>query len=271
MRQIGKTILCEKTLQLINKTLNAGYIDPESGKLIKTERGTPQGSVLSPVISNIVLHELDIYIEKVKEKFEKGTRRGRNLEYVNLSNKKRSIKDPDERKRILEKMRTMRSVDTMDPNFKRILYVRYADDFVILIIGSRTDADNIKTGIKDILFNRCGLDLNTDKTEITNVTEGFKFLGAVCRKVKTHTHVTSHIRNTSAKVTPKLMVFADLDKISKKFLEGKIAVRWENTMRATAVKALVNLDHADILAFFNNKIRGLLNYYSFAGNFSRLS
>ena len=273
MERLGKIILCEKTLQLVYKTLKAGYIDPETDKLVRSYKGTPQGSVLSPLLSNIVLHELDRYMQRVKSDFEIGTRRSRkpSKEYERLNNSKRYAKTIAERRNILAKMRKMKSVDVMDPNYKRLLYVRYADDFVILIIGNNQEAINIKNGVKDILVNKCGLELNPQKTEITNLNTGFKFLGAVCRKTKNHSHVTYHERNKSAKITPKLMVFADSEKITRKLVAGKIAVWKGSTIRATSLKSLINLDHADIVQFYNSKLRGLLNYYSFAGNYSRLA
>lgn len=271
MERVKKIILCEKTLQLIYKTINSGYIDPESNNLIKSHQGTPQGSVLSPLLSNIVLHELDVYMEKTKLKFEIGTRRARDKIYSMLNNQKRYAKTIAERRKILVEMRKMNCVDLMDPNYKRLLYVRYADDFLILVQGSHNDAVNIKNGVKDSLISKCGLELNMEKTEITTISKGFKFLGAACRKVRNHTQVTSHKRNRSAKITPKLMVFADLDKICTKFVKGKMAVRQGKSIRATSVKGIVNLSHADIIQFFNAKLRGLLNYYSFAGNYSRLA
>jgi len=65
-----------------------------------------------------------------------------------------------------------------DPNFKRMMYLRYADDFVILISGSSDDALMIKNRVKDILSQKCGLELNKEKTIITATKDGFKFLGA---------------------------------------------------------------------------------------------
>lgn len=65
-----------------------------------------------------------------------------------------------------------------DPNFKRIMYLRYADDFVILIGGSSNDAVMIKNRVCDILQKKCGLELNKEKTVITATKDGFKFLGA---------------------------------------------------------------------------------------------
>lgn len=179
MARIKKRIKCARTLELLGKALQAGYIDPNSGKLVQDEIGTPQGSVLSPLLSNIVLHELDMYMEELKRSFKRGRIRQRNSEYNKLELKRRRSEDPAVRKEALIAMRKLNAYDPQDPKFKRMLYVRYADDFVILVIGSFKDAEHIRARIKGVLANKCGLSLNLEKTEISNIQkEGFNFLGA---------------------------------------------------------------------------------------------
>lgn len=179
MDRIGKRIKCARTLELIKKALKAGYVDPDTGCIIKGNLGTPQGSVLSPLLSNIVLHELDSYMEDLRKSFNKGKYRQRNSEYNKLELKRRRSKDPNIRRSCLLAMRKITAYNPNDPNFKRMLYVRYADDFVVLVIGSHKDALDIRRRIKDVLSNKCGLSLNLEKTEINNIQkEGFNFLGA---------------------------------------------------------------------------------------------
>ena len=72
----------------------------------------------------------------------------------------------------------MPSLDTQDPNFKRMQYIRYADDFVVLVTGTKKDAIEICEEIKKALAGKCGLNLYMEKTKITNAREGFMFLGA---------------------------------------------------------------------------------------------
>jgi len=179
MARIEKRVICARTLELIRKALQAGYIDPNSGKLVQGDIGTPQGSVLSPLLSNIVLHELDTYMEELKKSFNRGRIRQRNSEYNKLELKRRRSEDPAVRKEALIAMRKLNAYNPQDPNFKRMLYVRYADDFVVLVIGSLKDAEHIRARIKGVLANKCGLTLNLEKTEINNIQkEGFNFLGA---------------------------------------------------------------------------------------------
>ena len=205
MKCIKKRIKCHRSLELIQKILGAGYIDPDTGITHRNNVGTPQGSILSPILSNIVLHELDKHIEDVKEKFNNGRRRKHNPSYVKLSNMRRSAKTIESRKKLLTEMRRIPAFDPMDPDFKRIKYIRYADDFVILVIGNYADAEKIRTSVKDFLLHKCGLNLNMDKTIITSIhKEGFKFLGAHCRRPFITNHVVKHKRHASTRIASRL-------------------------------------------------------------------
>jgi len=85
MRCLETNLTCDKTLQLIRKSLTAGFIEPETGLHIKPSEGTPQGSVLSPLLANLVLNELDKKVESIKQSFEKGAKRDRNKEYDQIT------------------------------------------------------------------------------------------------------------------------------------------------------------------------------------------
>lgn len=276
MKRVGSIIKCHRTLELIGKALSAGYFDPQTGTLCRGDVGTPQGSVLSPLLCNIVLHELDKFVNKVGEGFKIGTKRRPNPAYVKLNSRRRYMKDLKARKQILQDMRSMSASDPMDPTFKRLKYVRYVDDFVILIIGSHEDATKIRAKVKDFLIDNCGLVLNVDKTVISNIRKpGFKFLGADCRRADmTKNHVIRLKRDVSVRATTRLRVNIDLKKVYNKLVSTGVA-KWDenNKMvpRGTAKNALINLSHADIVAFYNSKIRGLLSFYSFAGNRKRLN
>lgn len=182
MKLIETKIKCEKTLQLIRKSLVAGYVCPSTVNIERSTEGTPQGSVLSPLLSNIVLHELDAFMEVLKKRFEKGTKRAKNKEYGKINSKIQILKRNDpgspEIKKLVLQRRTIPSVDTHDPNFRRLIYIRYADDFVVLVTGTKDEAVMIKHQIADILQKKCGLILHKEKTAITALKDGFNFVGA---------------------------------------------------------------------------------------------
>lgn len=171
MKRVGSQIGDKGFLDTLRKFLGAGYLDPKRGQVIKTEYGAPQGGILSPILSNIVLHSLDEYIAKYTASFQRGRKRRWNPSYKSLlaSGTKRGRSSTEDRQELLRQMRTMRSVDVFDPNFRRMEYIRYGDDFVVLISGSFRDSCHIKNNIKDFLKSNCGLELNVDKTIISNI------------------------------------------------------------------------------------------------------
>lgn len=283
MERVKEKVKCEKILQLIISILRAGYIDTEhNNKWIRSKEGTPQGSVLSPLLANIVLHELDTYVEAVLAKeYNRGVRRRTNPEY----NKIAVIRDPrkpyyhqhtpEERRLALEKLRGIPRNDMKDPNYRRIMYVRYADDFVVLLAGPKEEAMIIKEEIKEFLKIYIGLELNDQKTLVTNVKEGFEFLGAKITKVKPTDFVSKYHTTERKQVTMRPNVRARVNAPTKKLLDKLIKVGIARiTSRGEIVgnpmTSLVNLDHATIIQYYNSKMYGVINYYTFAGNRTEL-
>jgi len=214
-------------------------------------------------------------MERTRATFRKGDKRRPNPAYVKLNSKRRYIRNLSERNKTLRDMRKLLASDPQDPNFRRLKYVRYADDFVILVIGTHDDAVKIRTKVKDFLANY-GLELNIEKTIITNIQkEGFKFLGADCNRAKmTQNHVVRLKGKISVRATTRLRVNIDLNKVYKKLVSSGVAkYDAENRLvpRGTAKLNLINLSHYEIVSFYNSKMRGLYNFFSFAGNRKRLN
>merc|ERR1712007_34425 len=114
---------------------------------------------------------------KQKNKYDQGKRRGHNREYQKLEYQRIKSKSMSERRRLLMDMRRVGNVNKLDPNFRRMKYIRYADDFVILTIGTKDEATMIKNNVKEFLRTNCGVELNVEKTVITNLrNEKFNFL-----------------------------------------------------------------------------------------------
>lgn len=271
-----RKIACDKTLQLVRRSLSAGHVDPDSGEVVKSNLGTPQGSILSPLLANIVLNELDQAMEMTKTKFEKGIKRARNKEYDALGSKiqnlrKRHPGSPDIKRLAILKRRTP-SLMINDPNFKRMMYLRYADDFVILIAGSANDAHMMRSRVSDYLEKKCGLTLNLDKTLITNTREGFDFLGASCIKPTALKAGLFRTRSGNpGKFRMRMRIMIPIKKLLQKVTTSGFAKTDENNLPVpTARKDLVNFEHHEIITFYNHRISGLVNFYGFAHNYTGL-
>jgi len=282
---LKKHIKCEKVLKLIQSSLKAGYI--EFGKLHQNlDIGTPQGSTLSPLLCNIYLHELDKFMENLKEKTDKGTRRKRNKEYESLSQKMKYWRKkgydqtrPEEFQRMkveLLKIPSMRQ----DETYVRLHYVRYADDFIIGIEGRYQLAQRILQEVTKYVEEELELNLNPTKTGITKYSEipvGFLGYTLVAPHLKGIEKPVEQIRTgqriISRRKKIRIRIFMDLRKVLKRMEEkGYIRKRISHREHKTKVYRgkfqgnLINLDHADIIRRFNSIIRGIYNYYSFVDN-----
>lgn len=241
---------------------------------MQSEIGVPQGGVLSPVLCNIVLHKFDEFMAKYISIFEKGKKRRHNPEDPKLQYLRRSGMPKSDKLPCLNLERTIPTVDPLEANIKRMMYVRYADVFVILVIGSKDDASLAKIRAKDALNNLCGAELSEEKTLIKNMQEGLSFLGADIRKVGNNTEdlgktgIEGKERVSTRRLlinTPITKLIANLEKAGmlKKNSLGQCIPR--------SCSKLTNLSHYDIVNFYNHKINGVLNFYSFASNYSKIA
>lgn len=140
VKLLRRRIRDEKIIRLVWKFLRAGVME---GKLFRdTKLGTPQGGIISPLLANIYLHELDKYMEK----------------YTSLSEYRRHVR----RTRL---------------GLANFIYVRYADDFVVLCNGTKAEAEKMKEELFTVLQSSLRLKLSREKTKITHLNDGFKFLG----------------------------------------------------------------------------------------------
>ena len=276
MKLLKKLINCDRTLQLISKHLRAGYLDPDTKKLVKSNVGTPQGSVISPLLANIVLHELDLFIMKeIITEYTKGIRRATNKAYNKLVWKRYSHATGvlPNTTHILKEARKTPRLDRYDPNFRRCMYIRYADDFVILLEGTHGEAVDIKMKVAEFLKENCGLELNMKKTLVTHLGKGFKFLGADIKKVRpVNSLLFIHNikgKNIRMRKPVRLRLNVPIQEILKKLIDEGFARRSGSLSKkvlAIPYRKIMNKDHATIVQFFNSKIRGLFNYYTFASN-----
>lgn len=275
----------EYFIALIWKFLKAGYL--EDWKFHNTYSGTPQGSIISPILSNIYLDRFDKHMEKYIKSFDKGTYHQRTKEYrfweYKLSVKRKETKarwndmSDEEKQLALREIKalkaSMQSVhcrDPFDPTFRRLKYVRYADDFLVGIIGSKEDAVQVKRDIGNYLRGTLKLEMSEEKTLITHTATKARFLGydiCVCRDQQAH--------NGRRSMSNRVLLYMPQEKWLKKLLAYK-ALRiktdrdHKEIWRPTHRRYLVDNDDLEILKKYNSEILGIYNYYRLAHNVSNL-
>nr|YP_009739347.1 hypothetical protein [Tricholoma bakamatsutake]QIC20190.1 hypothetical protein [Tricholoma bakamatsutake] len=275
MKRLSKRIGDLRFLELILKFLKAGSIT-KTGKYISSDIGTPQGGILTPILANIVLDELDHFVWNLIVKFEKGNSRKHNPEYNRIQHQMNKLPE-EERMPLRLQLRTISYGLQKDLNFKRMMYIRYADDFVILVEGSHDEAVYCRNLIKSFLLQNCGLHLNLDKTLITNMSDNeFFFLGAEIVKLKANPSFVHRItdslgRKSKRRGHARLLIKAPLDNLLLAIKKsGFIRQNSLGEYSPQAYTQIMNLSHYEIITFYNSKINGLLNFYAFASNYNRL-
>ena len=177
---LGEKLHDNRFLRLLKYLLKAGYV--EDWKYGRTLSGTPQGGVVSPVLANIYLDRLDKYVETVLiPAHTRGKARRRNPAWGALNGQVRYHGRQGHHAQALElrkQMQQLPSGDPYDPGYRRLRYVRYADDFVLGFIGPKAEAEQIKEFLESFLRDNLKLELSREKTLITHATsQAAGFLG----------------------------------------------------------------------------------------------
>ena len=177
---LGEKLHDHRFLSLLKYLLKAGYM--EDWKYGRTLSGTPQGSVVSPILANIYLDRLDKFVENVLiSAHTRGTVRRDNREYTRLRNRMvyhRNVGHHSRAAELRKQMQQLPSCDPYDPDYRRLRYVRYADDFVLGFIGPKAEAKQIKEYLETFLCDSLKLELSKEKPLITHATsQAARFLG----------------------------------------------------------------------------------------------
>ena len=274
----------ERFLRLVRKFLNAGYVD--NWKYNRTYSGTPQGGIISPILANIYLDKFDKYINEYIERFNKGEKKRRNAVYfqkntqaVNLRKKFKVETDPCVKAELTEKakklqieMRNIPCSHDMDENYRRMKYVRYADDFIIGVIGSKVDCEKIKADITKYMSDVLNLELSAEKTLITHAQDTAKFLGYELSVRKSYAMKRNRKGVLQRDFNGRVVLTLPIETVKKKLKEyDAISFEQANGKEIWKPKSrshLTAMQPHDILAQFNWEIRGFYNYYSIANNVS---
>jgi group II intron reverse transcriptase/maturase len=253
-------------INLTKGLLDAGYL--EDWTYNQTLSGVPQGGVISPILSNILLDKLDRFAEDTLiPAYTKGDKRRRNPEYQKLMKKAQKCQKEgksEEARSLKEQAKTMPSQDANDPNFRRLRYVRYADDFLLSFVGTKAEAEEIKRQLQRFLHEELKLELSEAKTLITHArSEAARFLGYEVTVLhednqRCATHDRRSLNGRIGLQVPKDV----LEEKCKRYMRnGKAMHRIE----------LVQESDFTIMATYQLEYRGIANYYRLAYNMHTLN
>jgi group II intron reverse transcriptase/maturase len=253
---IQKKVRDKKVLKLIRTGLNAKIHMP-NGLEISSDMGTPQGGVLSPLLSNIYLNELDKWMEELM-----------NAYFCGKGPRKNPIWSKLRRKGLMKKARQNPWNDPLDPNYRRMEYIRYADDFLIAIRGPREDAAKIKNELAAFLQTKLRLELNLEKTHITHISKGVAFLGHVLSRRQIYTYQRYGKEKQYKKRRMSILtVDADMKKQKAKLLAQKYI---DGEGQPLPCFGLLRLPQSEANMRINSVLRGLSNWFEYAGNRRRV-
>jgi group II intron reverse transcriptase/maturase len=258
-----------RMLNLIRLSLEAGYM--EDWRYNRTYSGVPQGGIISPLLSNVYMHELDVFVEDVLiPQYTRGKRRAVNLEYKRLSYQIGCAREQGDAQRVRDLERQRRqlpSQDTQDPNYRRLQYTRYADDFALGFIGPKVEAESIKAALGAFLAERLHLEMSATKTLITHArTEQAHFLGYAIS-----------VYQANDKLTPRPETPAKLRGINGGIRLGipfgrvdGLTKRYQQNGKPIHEIALLAHSDAEIIALYQQRFRGVAQYYKYAVDRHRL-
>jgi group II intron reverse transcriptase/maturase len=260
---LAENIYDGRFLRLIRHMLEAGYL--KDWRWHATLSGAPQGGVASPILSNIYLDRLDRFVEHdLLPVYNHGVRRRRNLTYQALESEIQRAQRRGDRtavRRLRLARRALPSQDPDDPDYRRLRYVRYADDWLLGFAGPKHEAEQIRSRIGTFLRDELKLELSTSKTLITHATsQAARFLGY---DIKTQ-HADTKITRGRRAVNGAIGLFVPADVIRQHcalyMRDGKPAQRG----------MLLHDDDFTIVAKYQAEYRGVVQYYLLAQDVFRL-
>lgn len=262
LKVLSKNIMDNRFLRLIDNLLKAGYL--EDWKFNKTISGTPQGGVISPLLANIYLNQFDNWVETVLiPKYTKGKRQKSNPEYNKFNHRIavcQANRDFLTARKLKIERRNFPSIDTKNTDYRRLRYVRYADDFILGFTGSKQEAEEIKAEIGEWIKANLKLNLSQEKTLITHASTNFaRFLGYDIKVQRVDDYVDPTGRRGANGV---IALFVPSSVIEKKCAD------YMRKGKPMHIGKLLHDDDFSIVQRFGAEYRGMVQYYLMAQNVS---
>ena len=270
-----------KFVNIIRSFLKAGYI--EDFHYNSTLSGTPQGGIISPILANIYLHELDKKVAEIKERFDAPASSRLTPEYLRLAKRRQTLQKKidrvqgEEREAAIAEYKAICKEKFRTPskqcNDKKLVYCRYADDFLIGVSGTKEECEAVREELKLFLENSYKLELSIEKTKITHSSEAVRFLGydvSIRRNQQVKKRKDGRKQrtlNNSVELTVPLE-----DKIMRYLFKNEvIQQRSDGTIWSVAIPKLSHMSEVDIVNRYNTQVRGICNYYCLAANYNKLT
>ncbi|KAA8480082.1 group II intron reverse transcriptase/maturase [Arcticibacter tournemirensis] len=279
---LKERIADDRFIRLIRKFLNAGYV--EDWVFHRTYSGTPQGGIISPLLANIYLDKFDKYIKEYIDKFNKGERKRHNRPWAlneqrraRLAMKLKEEEDENVKKQMIVKLKELvqerskyPAYNKMDSLYKRMKYVRYADDFLIGVIGTKEDCKAIKDDIRNYLNEKLKLELSDEKTLITNAKKPAKFLGYDIFVRQSNDKKRDKLGRPVRCFGDKIVLYVTTEVMQKKLLSYNamklVTQKSKEVWKPRSRYYMKDLDDLEIISQVNSELRGFANYYSIANN-----
>lgn len=286
---LARKIKDSKFLNVIRQFLKAGYV--ENWKYNKTYSGTPQGGIVSPILANIYLNELDQKFNEIKRRFDepRTTRHEKTPKYREIDNEMKKISywidhtnDEEKRRELVNQFKKLkREIHTIPchpQTHKKFTFVRYADDWLAGVCGTKEECIALKAEIADFLSKELKLTLSEEKTLITHSSERVRFIGYnICvrrsQEIKGYKMKNGKWRKSRSLHLKVALSIPHAEKIEK-FMFAKKAIIQTNggalKFKPVHRTALLNLSDSEIVEHYNAEMRGLLNYYNLAVDYHTL-
>lgn len=282
---INKKIKDARFIKLIYKFLKAGYVDDFVYN--NTYSGCPQGGIISPILANIYLHELDVFVDNLSKEFNKPATEKFTDEYRKISNRIANIRrdlrkanekgDMEKKNALLEERKSLKAKLLVTPcksqTDKKIKYIRYADDFLIGVNGSKEDCANIKQQLAEFISDTLKMELSEEKTLITHSDTPAKFLGYNVRVRRSYAVKRGGRGGTQRTLSGSVELAIPLkEKINGFMFKNGVVIQNENgELEPVCRNDMLRLTDLEIVSGYNAELRGLCNYYCLASNFYNLN